>query len=258
LVNLKGEVIGINTLIFNAPGSGIGFAIPSTMAEKISRQIVESGKVQRPYLGITMQPLTKELAQHFDLDDRDGAVVVQIAPNSPAAKANLKATDIIRAIDGRKMKNTNDVQKYVLAKDIGDEIRLEVLRNGKKKNILVKLERMPDAYGLAAGDIINPAAPEVKGEVEKLGFRVQELDKDTARSMGINEEGGLLVSSVKEKSAAAEGGLVAGDIITQVNGLVIESESDLLKAIKSGAKKNSSVFVVHRNGFPMFLVISQK
>ena len=87
LVDINGKVIGINTLIFNAPGSGIGFAIPSTMAARISRQIKENGRVQRPYLGITMQPVSKELAGHFGLKDRDGAVVIQIAQNSPALRA---------------------------------------------------------------------------------------------------------------------------------------------------------------------------
>ncbi|MFZ5949076.1 MAG: trypsin-like peptidase domain-containing protein, partial [Candidatus Rifleibacteriota bacterium] len=186
LVDLNGKVIGINTLIFNAPGSGIGFAIPSNMASRISKQIVESGKVQRPYLGITMQPLTKELSVHYELKDRDGAVVVQLAENSPAMKAGLKPMDIIRSIDGRRMKNTNDVQKYVLSQDIDKEIAIEILRNGQVKNLKIKLERMPDSYGLAAGEMVpERISPVEADDVAKLGFKVQELNQETAKKLGL-------------------------------------------------------------------------
>jgi serine protease Do len=254
LVDLRGKIIGINTLIFNAPGSGIGFAIPSNMASRISSQIIKSGKVQRPYLGITMQRLTKELAQHFDLDDRNGAVVIETAENSPASKAGLKPTDIIRAIDGKMMKNTNDVQKYVLSRNIGENINVDLLRNGEKKKIQIKLERMPETYGLASTGSVRKQFPSKDNSLtDKLGFRVQTSDaaEEDATS-------GLTVIAVQSGSSAAEGGLMVGDIITQVNGREVKSEEDLTDAIKTGSKKHSSVFVVLRNGSPMFLVISHK
>lgn len=258
LVDLNGRVIGINTLIFNAPGSGIGFAIPSTMASRIARQIVESGKVQRPYLGITMQPVTKELAEHYALKDRNGAVVIQIAENSPAQKGGLRPMDIIRSINSKKMKNTNDVQKYVLAREIGESIDLEILRDGKAEKIKIKLQRMPDTYGLAASEMIKQRiAPVEAGEVEKLGFKVQPLNEETAKSFGVNLTEGVLVSSVKSGSPADKGGLLTGDVITQVNGKEVKDEKGLLEAIKSGSRNNSSVFVVSRGGTPMFLVISK-
>ncbi len=259
LVDLNGRVIGINTLIFNAPGSGIGFAIPSSMASRIARQIIESGKVQRPYLGITMQPVNKELAEHYGLKDRDGAVVIQLAENSPAEKSGLKPMDIIRTIDGRRMKNTNDVQKYVLSKEIGQDIQLEILRDGSKKSLKIKLERMPDSYGLAAGEVIKKqTSPQETGEIEKLGFKIQELNDETAKNFGISVTSGILVSSVKSGSPADKGGLMTGDVITQVNGKEVANEKDLIAAIKSGARNNSSVFVVNRGGSPMFLVIGSQ
>lgn len=258
LVDLNGRVIGINTLIFNAPGSGIGFAIPSSMASRIARQIIKSGKVQRPYLGITMQPVTKELALHYDLKDREGAVVIQLAEGSPAQKAGLKPMDIIRSIDGKKMKNTNDVQKYVLAKEIGSKIELELLRDGGKKNLSIKLERMPDTYGLAANEVIkSPGATGETGEVEKLGFKVEQLNEETAKNFGVSVSEGILVSSVKSGSPADKGGLMTGDVITQVNSKDVRTEKELIEAIRSGSRKNSSVFVVNRGGSPMFLVISK-
>lgn len=257
LVDLNGNVIGINTLIFNAPGSGIGFAIPSSMASRISQQISVSGKVQRPYLGITMQPLSKELSEHFNLKNYDGAVVIQIAKGSPAENSDLMSMDIIRSIDGHKMKNTRDVQKHILGKEIGEDVTMEVLRNGEKKKVLVKLERMPESYGLAANEIVEEKRkPQSEEEIGKLGFRLQELTGEMAKSMGLESSQGVLVTSVRANSPASTGGLVTGDIITQVNGRKVEKERDVLLGIKTGAKRNSSVFVILRGGSPMFLVIS--
>ncbi|MGM0598504.1 MAG: Do family serine endopeptidase [Candidatus Rifleibacteriota bacterium] len=260
LVDLNGKVIGINTLIFNAPGSGIGFAIPSSMASKIARQIITSGKVQRPYLGITMQPVTDELSEHFGLEDRNGAVVIQIVEDSPAANGGLRTMDIIRSINGKQMKDTNDVQKYVLNHDIGDTLNLGVLRDGSEKIIGVKLERMPDSYGLAAADFIEKDKKEAdpENQFEKLGFRVQQLNSDMAQSMELKNESGMVVTSIRSNSPADEGGLMTGDVIKQVNGKEIANEQDLLAAIEKGTRKNSSVFVVQRSGSPLFLVISHK
>lgn len=260
LVDLNGKVIGINTLIFNAPGSGIGFAIPSSMASKIARQIITSGKVQRPYLGITMQPVTNELSRHFDLEDRYGAVVIQVVEDSPADKGGLKTMDIIRTINGKQMKDTNDVQKYVLNQEIGDNLNLGILRDGEKKTLKVKLERMPDSYGLASKNLIekNDKEADPKNQFEKLGFRVQKLNGDLSESMGLKNEIGLVVTSIRNNSPADEGGLMTGDVIKQVNGKDIEDEKDLLTALKKGARKKSSVFVVQRSGSPLFLVISHQ
>ncbi|MDD2997847.1 MAG: PDZ domain-containing protein, partial [Candidatus Riflebacteria bacterium] len=257
LVDLNGKVIGINTLIFNAPGSGIGFAIPANLASRISKQIMKNGKVQRPYLGITMQPVTDELARHFDLKNRDGAVVMQIAEGSPAARSDLRPMDIIRKIDDKTMKNTNDVQKHVLGCEIDREIRLEVLRNGKTKEVKVKLEQMPASYGLAAGEIVPQSKlPSGTGIFEDLGFRVQQINAEMAREMNIGKDKGLVVVSVRSESPADNGGLKSGDVIVQVNGLEVIDEKKLEEALEEGNKKKSSVLLVNRAGMPMFLVVA--
>lgn len=258
LVDLKGRVIGINTLIFTAPGSGIGFAIPSNMASRISQQIVSKGKVERPYLGITMQGVTEELAKHYDLKDRDGAVVMQLSEDSPASKGGLKPMDIIRKIDGKVMKTTNDVQKSILGMEVGKSVDMEVLRNGKATELKIKLEQMPDSFGLSPREISKLPRPKQDGEglTGQLGFKVQKITPELARSMDLDLKTGLAVAGVREESAAAKGGLQAGDVIVQVNGQEVSDEEALEKSLKEGEAKKSSVILVNRAGTPMFLVVS--
>lgn len=260
LVNLGGKVIGINTLIFNAPGSGIGFAIPSNMASKIASQISSGGRVQRPYIGISMQALTEELANHFALKDRGGAVVMNVTENGPAAQAGLRAMDIIRRIDGRAIKNTNDVQKYILNQKVGKNIDIEVLRNGKNEKIRITLAQMPDNYALSPADTLAPskglkgAKPE-KGKLEEFGLRLQKLTPELARSLGVASGTGVVAVSIRSGSPADKAGLKSGDVITQINGMEIKEENEAESALKEGGKNNSSVFLVNRSGTPIFLVI---
>ncbi|OQA06209.1 MAG: putative periplasmic serine endoprotease DegP-like precursor [bacterium ADurb.Bin374] len=263
LVDLDGRVIGINTLIFAAPGSGIGFAIPSNMASRVAAQISETGSVERPYIGITMQPVTPELAEHFSLDDKNGAVVMEVNPDTPSAKAGLQQMDIIRSIDGKKIRSTSDVQKYILSRKVGDTVSFDILRNGEKKTIPIILERMPRTFGLRdPEDLLHQEkAAGKKGEEERpyksLGFSFKVLTPELAESMRIEKKSGLVVTGVEDNSPSAEAGLRPRDVITQINGSPVTDEASLVSALKapSGAKK-SSVFVVIREGTPLFLVIS--
>ena len=265
LVNLDGEVIGINTLIFTAPGAGIGFAIPSNLARRVAEQIITKGSVERPYVGITMSPITPELADHYNLSDKSGTVIMEVNKDTPAGKAGLMQMDLIRSIDGKPMTSSNDVQKYVLSKNVGDILNFKVLRGSEEKTVPVKLERMPKSFGLRdAEDMVEnpeeqPRAEEEKPH-EKLGFSFQKLTPDLRKALGIEDgKQGVIVTEVEEGSPAEEGGLLEKDVITQVNNRPVTDELSLRQALKAGnAAKKSSVFVVIRDGSPLFLVIPEE
>ncbi|MBF0546648.1 MAG: Do family serine endopeptidase [Candidatus Riflebacteria bacterium] len=265
LVDLDGNVIGINTLIYAAPGAGIGFAIPSNIAKRVANQISEKGSVERPYMGITMAPITPELAEHFNLPDKNGTVIMELNPNTPAEKAGLKQMDIIRGVDGHEMATSNEVQKYVLNKNVGETINLKILRNGTEKEIPVKLERMPKSFGLRDPEDVEETEESKGGEKEippkeKLGFSFKSITPELKKSLKIDKEKqGLVVTEIEENSPAEKGGLIEQDVITQVNGQAVSDEDSLKKALRAGnPTKKSSVFVVLREGTPMFLVIPEK
>lgn len=259
LVDLEGQVIGINTLIFAAPGSGIGFAIPSSMAKRIATQIISTGAVERPFIGISMREITPDLAEHYSLKDRNGAVVLDIRPDTPAAKAGLKQMDIIREIDGQGIPTTADVQKYVFSRNIGDTIKVKILRNGQDLEIPIKLEKMPKSYGLREGeDLADNSETAIAPEsVNVWGFKVQSLTPEAAKKLGADPQGkGLVVTEVRADSAADKGGLMENDIITQANGEPVSEPAGLEKALKTLPEgKKSSVIVVQREGNPLFLVL---
>jgi len=146
LCNINGEVIGINTAIFGI-GTGLGFAIPTYTASEIAQQLIATGRVKRPYIGIdNAKNITKELQKEYGLKDTDGALVIAVRPNSPAAKAGIKEGDVIRSLDGMKMKTLEEFQKYIRDHKVGDAMKVEVLRNSTvSKTFILKIAEQPDS-----------------------------------------------------------------------------------------------------------------
>ncbi|HVF11390.1 MAG TPA: PDZ domain-containing protein, partial [Abditibacteriaceae bacterium] len=144
LCNLKGEVIGINTAIIPF-GQGLGFSIPANKAREVVDQLIAKGRVLHPYIGIAMDPITEAIQQDFGMKDRYGAFVRRVEKNSPAAKAGVKDGDVVRAVDGQPMKSTDEVQRYIRSKKVGDTVKLELLRNNSvKRTVTVKVGDFPD------------------------------------------------------------------------------------------------------------------
>jgi Do/DeqQ family serine protease len=239
LINIDGEVVGINAMIIQ-PGTGIGFAIPINMAKQILNDLIKQGKVVRPWLGISVQDLTPEMAEQFQVKEKEGVIVAQIHQGTGAEKAGLASGDIMKSVDDKAIKNTNELIKEIQKKKVGQKVKLNVVRDGKPMTIEVTLTAMPD----------KPEALKEKEGEEKLGARVQELTPQLSARYRISSEikRGVIVISVEEGSPADELGLQEGDVILEINRKKIETTKDFDKAIKDINVDKGIVFRLHRRG----------
>ena len=239
LINIDGEVVGINAMIIQ-PGTGIGFAIPINMAKQILNDLIKQGKVVRPWLGISVQDLTPEMAEQFQVKEKEGVLVAQIHPGTGAVKGGLTSGDIIKALDDKAIKNVNELIKEIQKKKVGQKVKLSVVRDGKPTTIEVTLSAMPD----------KPEAMKEKEFEEKLGARVQEWTPQLAARYRISAEikRGVVVISVEEGSPADDLGLQEGDVILEINRKKIETVKDFEKAIKDTNFEKGIVLRLHRRG----------
>lgn len=252
LVNLKGEVIGVNQSIFTRTGGniGIGFAIPINLAKKVIPQLKERGKVTRAWLGVQIQNVTPELASSFDMDKSVGAIIAHIVPQSPADRAGLREEDIIIEIDGDEVKDHNELMRRISLSPVGSTVELTILRNGKQKNITVLLTQRPDDTDMMySGTGTYGSATD-----KKLGIRVSNVPSEMASKLRIS--GGVLVTGIDSRGAAANGGIRKGDIILKINRYNIGSLSDFGKVSKK--LKSGRIVRVHvqRDGARIFLAFS--
>jgi serine protease Do len=214
LVNMRGEVIGINTAIVRG-GSGIGFAIPASMAKRISAQLLETGKVARGWLGVVVQPLTPELAASFGAENRTGALVSEVTPDSPAARAGVAAGDIVLQVDGREVNSPGDVARAVGLAAPGRRAKL-TLWSGKAEK---------------AVDVVLGEAPGAR-QASRLGFEVSPLTPELARELKHGSTEGVVVTSVVDGEAAAEAGIQRGDVILEINHQPVKSLADFERATR--------------------------
>lgn len=235
LFNARGEVIGINSAIV-AGGQGIGFAIPVNMAKSIIDQLRDKGKVTRGWIGVSIQPVTKDLADSFGLAAEKGALVSEVFTESPAEKAGLKPGDIITSFDGKDIKEMNDLPRLVAATATGKKVAVKVLRDGKEETLTVIVEKLKD------GDDDSPADSQ-----DKLGITVKELTKELAGALRIKDTAGVVVIDVRGDSVAMTAGIQRGDIIKEVNGKKIAKVEDYAKAI-AAIKKDSLVRLLIKHG----------
>nr|WP_041381674.1 DegQ family serine endoprotease [Spiribacter curvatus] len=213
LVNLNGELVGINTAILSRSGGniGIGFAVPMNMARQVMDQIIEYGEVQRGVLGVRVQDLTAEIAEAFDIERNDGALIAQVTPNSPAAEAGLEAGDIVTAVNGTAIADASAMANAIGLLKIGDEVDITFVRNGESQTATATVA--DPAVGQVDADALHPAL---------AGATFSELDE---RSPLFGKVEGVLVTDVSQGSRAAEY-LQSGDVITSVNRQTVESMED--------------------------------
>ena len=226
LINLNGEVVGINTAIF-AGGQGIGFAIPINMAKDLVAQLKEKGKVVRGWLGVNVQKVTPDLAKAFNLNEESGALVGDVISGSPAEKAGIKAGDIIVEFNGKAIKEMSELPRQVAAIPVGKTVDVKVLRNGESVVVKAQIQELQDK-NLEAGP--GPAK-------EGLGLSVKEFTPELARRYSLNYEPGVIVLQVKEGGPADEAGIQPGDLIKEINRKPVKdlkSYENLMAAQKKG------------------------
>jgi Do/DeqQ family serine protease len=230
LVNLQGQVLGINTVIIG--GSGIGFAIPSNIARSVGEQLQTKGKVSRAWIGVSFQPLTQELAKSLGKSDTHGALVASVVPKSPAEKAGVKPGDVIEQVDNQPIKESPDLLRAVLLKPVGSKTSLTVLRDGKTVNLTMNTAERPSdlrAEGSAQGG--SGDANEGSGA---LGLALQPLSSQIASELSYKGPGKVVVSGVKPGSAADRAGLQRGDVIVEADRRAVEKPNDVAAAAKDG------------------------
>ena len=252
LVNIRGEIIGINTAIFTRSGGyqGIGFAIPVNMVKTIMKDLVEKGKVTRGWLGVVIQDITPDLAKSFNVTVTEGVLVSEIQENSPAKEAGFERGDIVVEYDGKSIRDVNHLRNTVAQTEIGKKVKAKVLREGKEKELLVKIGEQPaDLFAAAPG-----AAPAGKD----LGITVQNLTKELAKSLGIEEDSGVIVSEVQPGSPAAVSEIREGDLIKEVNRKKISNVAEFKKALSEGDKEKGILMLVKRGEFSRYAIIKTK
>lgn len=242
LVNLKGELVGINTAIFSQSGGniGIGFAIPINLALNIMEQLLETGEVQRGYLGVYAQDLSPELADAFGLKRQTGAVVNKVLEGSPADKAGLKAGDIVVKIDDKQVRNSVDVKNQIGLKKIGDKVKFEIIRDGKTREITAEI---------AAGKESVASSTTVNERLE--GLTVGEIKSDHP-AYGTIE--GVLIVNVERGSKIWRNGLRAGDIITSVNNKNVANVDQFVSVVEEQGD-NPIFFRIVRGNTAAFVAI---
>ncbi|HXH49696.1 MAG TPA: DegQ family serine endoprotease [Terriglobia bacterium] len=255
LVNIKGQVVGINAMIVPSSGQsgeagflGIGFAIPSNTVRHVMEDLVKTGKVSRGYLGAFIQSLSPGLAKEFDVPDTSGALVQNVTPDGPAAKAGLQNGDVIRKFNGQDVTGAGSLTSQVTETNPGTAVTLDVLRNGKPASVKVTLGERPANEGTASGES-NETSGGVLG-----GISVQNLTPALRNQLGVAENvTGVAVSQVDPDSPAAAY-LQQGDVIESINRQPVRNVADFNRL--AGSAKGQVLLRVNRQGVGMFLVIS--
>ena len=252
LVNLKGEVIGINTAIVSKSGGymGIGFAIPINMVRDVMRSLISDGKVTRGWLGVAIQNLDERMAQSFNYPSSEGALIGQVDPNGPSKKAGLQQGDIVIQIGTEKIKNVTQLRNYVAAIKPGTDVDVSVVREGRKVNVTVTIGELS---GQGAGE-----PQDSHGLNEDLGLSVEEFDENSQRRPRTSRTKGLVVTEIEPQGLAARAGLQPGDIIASVNGTRVDTVAAFRSQIESGDYKKGLRLVIESQGMERFVLLSEE
>jgi serine protease Do len=258
LFDMDGKVIGINTAIFSPTGGniGLGFAIPSSLAEPVIGQLKAHGRVERGLLGVQIQPVTDEIANSLSLGSSKGALVASVEPDSGAMKAGIQSGDVIRKVDGKDIETVRDLTRTIAAAQPGSTVKLAVWRDGKDMTVQAKLgDTAKDARQAKAGK--SEAA---KPEKSSFGFSLAPISPEARQQLGLKDKvGGALIAAVEPGSPADEQGLRAGDVLQQVGRDAVDSPQAAADKLKEAKKGDKPVLMkVYREGMTRFVAVSPR
>lgn len=247
LFNIRGEVVGVNTLIFSPSGGnvGIGFAIPVNLARYIVSQLKDKGHVVRGWLGVVVQTVTSELAQSFGLKEGGGALVSDVDKDGPAAKAGIISGDIIVAFDGNEVKEMSDLPLMVAETPVGKKVQVDIVRRGSRQTCTIIIGELKEKQKLQTA----------RQEKASLGISVCEITPSLAQQYDLAESSGVIVESVEPGSPAGEAGLSPGDIIKEINRKPIKKFDDYTEAISNNMQENTILILVKRDSTSLWLVV---
>ncbi|MCA8902112.1 MAG: PDZ domain-containing protein, partial [Hyphomonas sp.] len=241
--NLKGEVIGVNTAIFSPSGGnvGIAFAIPASTTKEIVGELIENGSVVRGWLGVQIQPVTRDIAEALDLDDARGALVTEPQEDSPAAKAGIRAGDVIAEVNGEKVRGPRALARMIGQLDPDSTAKLTVFRDGESREVDVTLGTLGKTAALD-----NSGGDDDQQRTGKLGL-----------ALGEGPDGGVVVLEVEPESGADAKGIRSGDVISSVNGVPVKTPQDVVEAVRDaeGKGRKSTLFQIEREGNSRFVAV---
>ncbi len=259
LVNLDGKVIGMNTLI-NGLNRGLGFAIPSNMLREVGDQLIHSGRVIRPYIGVRIVSVDDDTPEQYGgvfSGVKKGVIVNTIMTDTPASKSDLRPKDVITEVDGVAVGTDRDLQKQILSKKVGTTVRLSVIRDGKNIKVPVVTAELPVEVvrNNPNGPGTGPDSDSQKQEAAQFGMQLQDLNRDLAANLGITANTGVVVTSVAEDSPAARAHIAVKDVITAVDDRPVRDVVSFKEAAKSGDPKRGIVCYLERPAGKSFEVI---
>ncbi|MZH42213.1 MAG: DegQ family serine endoprotease [Nitrospinae bacterium] len=246
LINIEGEVIGINTAIIsgNTGGNvGIGFAIPINIAKGILKDLKETGSVTRGWLGVMIQKITPELEKSFGLSQSEGALVGDVIPNGPADKGGVKRGDVITRFNNQVVREMEDLPKIVAATTPGSVVDVEVIRDGSLKVLRITIE------------VLKDTKETVVAKADPLGLQVQDITEELAQSLKLEGVDGVLVSDVVAGNAASEAGIRRGDVISEMNRVPVKNLQDYNNLLANVEKGSSVLFLVKRGGSTIYIAV---
>jgi serine protease Do len=261
LFDMDGHVIGINTAIFSPSGGsvGLGFAIPSSLAEPVVAQLRTNGRVERGLLGVQIQPVTEELAQSMSLSSEKGALVAQVQPDSPALAAGIKSGDVIKSVDGKTVDSIRDLTRMISAVKPGTSVKLDLWRDGKDMTVTAKVGDQKEEGAVVKAKADQPADAK-KAEPMSYGVSLAPISAEARQELKLDDSiKGVVVAAVEPGSPADDQGLKAGDVLQQVGKDMVDSPKMAAEKLKEAKKTGKPVLMkIYREGMTRFVAISPR